>query len=140
MMNQNIAKDKNRFQISKINLDALGVSGSSLCLIHCLATPILVSFSPLLGETLLENEWYEGSFIIASVFLAFTSLKSGYKNTHRSKHPFYLLLVATFFFIAGFIEHHLIWSTLMHSMGSLSLASAHIINWKMGKERKTCPA
>lgn len=126
--------------INKINLDALGVSASTICLIHCLATPILVSVSPLVGTTLLENEVYEGSFIFASIFLGFTSLRAGYTNTHKNKSPFLYLIIAITFFAIGFIEHDLIWSTALHSMGSISLAAAHIVNWKMTKEQKACPA
>ena len=113
----------------KINLDALGVSASTICLIHCLATPILVSISPLLGTALLENELYEGAFIAASVFIGIASLNVGYKNTHKRKSPFLYLLVAIIFFIIGFIEHDLVWSMALHSMGSISLAAAHIVNW-----------
>lgn len=51
-------------------LDRLGVVGSSLCLIHCMATPLLVVWLPLVA-----SERFEGALAVALV--AFATLSVG---------------------------------------------------------------
>lgn len=41
---------------SIITFDTLGIAASSLCLVHCLAMPFVISFLPLLGWQFLEGK------------------------------------------------------------------------------------
>ncbi len=129
-----------RSLFDKFNLDVLGVSASGLCLLHCLLTPVIVALFPFLGATLLDNLLYEGAFVAFSAVVGVTSLKSGYQKHHKKK-AYYFLGFALLFFCAGFVEHDLLWATLFHSTGSVLLATAHIVNWKLLKAHCTiCPA
>ncbi|HNE92671.1 MAG TPA: MerC domain-containing protein, partial [Chitinophagaceae bacterium] len=47
----------------KINWDALGISTSIACAIHCAVLPLVVTSLPLFGINIIHNLWFEFSMI-----------------------------------------------------------------------------
>lgn len=65
-------------------LDNLGIAASSLCLVHCLALPIVLTFLPLLGwQFLLRHETHRllAAFVVSFALMA---VVPGYLK-HRSR-------------------------------------------------------
>jgi len=55
--------------------DLCAVSSSGLCMIHCLATPVLLIFLPVLGASVLSDEGFHSAilwFILPTSFAALT--------------------------------------------------------------------
>jgi hypothetical protein len=48
---------------TKINLDALGVSASILCAIHCAILPLVVASLPIFGVNIVHNALFEYGMI-----------------------------------------------------------------------------
>ncbi len=139
---------------SRINLDALGISASMICLVHCLFLPLFLVLFPLAGVAAVENEAYEIGLIALSFGIAFVALRSGYQKHHR-KGVFALFFLAMLLFIGGFMGHHdhhghhhhahpahhlheTLLPTVLHISGSVVLAVAHLFNWRWGKNYRSC--
>src|ERR1700728_4260667 len=74
------------------SLDALGIFASSLCLVHCLAMPLIIGFLPILGWGFLEG--HRAHVILAFFVLTFalTALVPGYLR-HRRRDILLMMLV-----------------------------------------------
>jgi hypothetical protein len=123
---------------SKINLDALGIGASVLCLIHCVVFPVLFTTLPLLGLELLENHTLEHFLMGASFLIGYFALIRGYAKHHRKIGP---LLVFTFGFAVLVAGHY----TLPHEfhapgivIGASSIVIAHVWNLKAHRACKVC--
>jgi hypothetical protein len=63
---------------SAIPWDAIGFSASTLCAIHCAATPLLLTALTLAGLGFLAHPAIEAAMIGLSLFIGATSLLHGY--------------------------------------------------------------
>jgi hypothetical protein len=119
-----------------VSMDALGIFASTLCLIHCLAMPLLVAFLPVLGLQFLEG--HAAHQILAGFVVAFglLAILPGYMK-HRKPAVLagliiglFLVLTATFGSVAGMSE------TLelpLITVGNLVLVVSHLFNRQLCK-------
>ena len=123
---------KNKFV--GLHLDFIGFSASMLCAIHCAALPFLLTMAPLAGLQFLDNPWIEYTIILLSFFIASNALTHGYRRHHKK-------LLALIIAIAGFILIgvgqllQIEWQEiLLTSIGGMTIAMAHLINWRYIKK------
>lgn len=109
--------------------DASAIALSTLCLIHCLALPLLAAALPLLGVWA-EEEWVHIAFVAVAMPL------TGYAlwRTHRRRGLPVSLRALAALGLAGLLAGALgwpreEWETPITVAGSLMLASAHLWNW-----------
>jgi len=110
-------------------LDASAMTLSGLCLIHCLALPVLAVSLPVLGVWA-EAEWVHQAFVV------FAGLISGgliIQSLLRQKGWVFpslalmgLCLLATGAFVEALHDHE----TVLTVCGALILALAHFIRWR----------
>lgn len=72
------------------NWDAIGISASLACAIHCALLPLFFSSLPLLGINILHNYQFEFGMILVSFAIGAYSLYHGYKKHHHSYKPIIL--------------------------------------------------
>jgi len=67
--------------LSKINWDAIGMSASTLCVIHCVLLPFVLAFAPALAHFVHGNEVVHRilAYLLAAVGLI--AFWNGYKAT-----------------------------------------------------------
>jgi len=114
--------------VSLFDLSAIGLSG--LCLVHCLALPVLAAFLPVLGAWS-HAEWVH--LLFAAVAVPLTGLALW--RVHRRRPlplPLRALAVAG---LAGLLAGAFGWpdaamETPVTVAGSLMLVSAHVWNWR----------
>jgi hypothetical protein len=113
-----------------LNLDFLGFSASMLCAVHCAALPLVMTAGALSSLTWLDNALLESLFIISSFGIATWSLlKSYWRHHHR--------LLAIGVVAIGFVllaTSRLVtedWEPLLAVMGGVTIAVAHVINWRL---------
>jgi len=75
------------------NWDAIGISASLACAIHCALLPLFFSSLPLLGINILHNYQFEFGMILVSFAIGAYSLYHGYKKHHHSFKPIILFSV-----------------------------------------------
>ena len=121
----------------KTNWDALGITASLVCAIHCALLPLLFTSLPVFGINIIENLFFE----IIMVLLAFTvgvySLYHGFKKHHRSFLPMivfsvgFVFLVMKLFFTA--------YETRLLIPAVCGIVVAHILNFKLCQPQNHLP-
>lgn len=119
-----------------VSMDALGIFASALCLIHCLAMPLVVAFLPLFGLQFLEGHGAHqalAGFVVAFGLLA---ILPGYMK-HRKPAVLAglvvgltLVLSATFGYVVGLSESA---ELPLITVGNLVLMVSHLFNRKLCK-------
>ncbi|MBS7455771.1 MerC domain-containing protein [Coralloluteibacterium stylophorae] len=109
--------------------DASAVALSGLCLVHCLALPLLAAALPLFGAWA-EAEWVHILFVAIAVPLTSSALWRSHRQ-HRLPAALRALAAAGLLGLVlgalGWPAHE--WETPLTVAGSLMLASAHVWNW-----------
>jgi hypothetical protein len=122
----------------QINWDALGVSATIACAIHCALLPLLLTSLPLFGINILENIYFETGMIILAMVIGTYSLWHGYRRHHHSYVPLLLFISGIFFlFLKQFSAEYHLW--LLIPAVPL-IVSAHYLNWKLCRKAKHCHA
>lgn len=119
-----------QFEQTTDRWDKIGIFLSGLCALHCIATPALMLFLPIMGEVF-EQEWVHILMALFVVPIGFFAFWSGYK--HHKKIGVYVLGVVGLLFVGGasvaphswveFLGHDLITIS-----GSICLIIAHFLN------------
>jgi hypothetical protein len=113
---------------SKINWDALGITTSLACAIHCAVLPLFFSALPLFGINIIHNIAFEAGMVILAFGIGVYALYHGYRKHHHSKIPLLLfsagviLLTLKLFFI-----HYESWLLLP---AVVLIVSAHFLNYR----------
>lgn len=114
-------------------LDSLAIALSGLCLVHCLALPVIIALFPLLSLHLIDHESFHQIILIAVVPTTTIALASGY-HRHRRKPVALLGLVGigalAYAAFALHAEHAHALETWVTVAGGLVLAGAHVLNYR----------
>jgi len=114
-------------------LDALAILLSGVCLLHCLALPLLLTVFPIINVHLLSDKVFHMLMLVFILPASLIALLIGCR-LHKDKITMVLgafglgILAMTAFF-----GHHLFGLTgerIITSFGGLVLASAHIQNYR----------
>jgi predicted membrane channel-forming protein YqfA (hemolysin III family) len=126
-----------------INLfEKLGYSASFICAIHCTLMPILMTFLPLLGISMLADENLELILLLLSGISGLLTMCFGYKR-HKS-------IKASLYFYVGFglvalihtLHEHINKSNLVFNLllvfGSVLIIYSYKINKSLCESCKLC--
>lgn len=115
------------------NKDAWGVVCSGLCLLHCLAVPLLIAGGSLgvLG-ILLANEWVHQLMLLPVVLFSVLSFPSAYKK-HRHHMPGLLAITGLSGLIFAVTYGH-DFETVLTVIAVSILMFAHGWNWNLTKK------
>jgi MerC mercury resistance protein len=108
-------------------LDGFAISASAICMVHCLALPILILMLPVFGFAVRHNEW------VHAVILCFTAPVSIYAlsvgvQLHGKRTSLHLGIAGLAALSIGlWLENVVVIGTGITVVGSLFLATAH---WK----------
>ena len=89
----------------KVNWDAIGITASVACAIHCAVLPLLYSTLPLFGINIIHNLAFEAGMVFLAFCIGASSFYHGFRRHHHSWLPFGLfatgivLLVLKLFFV-----------------------------------------
>lgn len=112
-----------------LNVDFLATLASTLCIIHCICTPFLLSILPLLGSTFWTDHRVETGFVVFSLLITSCALLKDVKVGYSL--PAITLAVIGFGLLAIPTFHLLsINEFIPKSMAVVFICSAHIINRK----------
>ncbi len=114
-------------------LDALALSLSGLCMIHCLALPLALTLFPIFASALVDDALFHAVLYLAVLPTSCLAFVLGYRH-HRD--PMLIAIGGAGLFILGFAAvfgHDLFGHSgerLVTSLGGLVLAAAHVINYR----------
>jgi len=111
-------------------LDKIGMCTSIVCIIHCMAIPILIIFGLDTVLRVVDQEWVEWAIILFGLSVGLISFLGGFL-THR-QHFVPVLFVAGFLLIINGESVAAEWVSLGLSVsGATIIAYAHIQNLKL---------
>lgn len=113
--------------------DYVGIAGSSLCLVHCLATPVLMVLRWYECCHFLEAAWWDYCFLLICFIAVFYTTR-----THQSVGlvwAFWLAFVA--FAVAILFEDDFVFAPYLGYGASSLLIIIHIFNIKFCKKCQT---
>lgn len=122
----------------KINLDAIGITASLACAIHCAVLPLVMTSLPILGINIIHNHAFEYGMIFLAMAIGSYSLYHGYKKHHHQLLPLVIFIIGVLFLFAKQRWHdHEMWLLIP---AVLAIVSAHYVNYLYCKKANHCHA
>lgn len=116
-------------------LDRSAIGLSSLCLVHCLAFPVLIALLPALGSILPRQWWVHPAILATALPLAGWALHRGWRR-HRDWRPVALGIAGLSLMVIGLLSGERGWGeTVFTVIGGLTLAAGHVLNWRLDDHR-----
>lgn len=117
----------------KLDWDALGITTSILCAIHCVVLPLAVATLPVLGVNIIHNALFENGMIALAFAIGTRALWHGFRYHHQRLTPWFLFLGGVFLLISKQIWHS-------YELGILPFAvvlivAAHVLNFRLSRSR-----
>ena len=120
----------------QINWNALGVSATVACAIHCALLPLFLSTLPLFGINILDNIYFEAGMMLIALLIGGLTLFHGYRKHHHRLIPLILFIIGMLFLIfKHFISDTVIWLIIPSSM---LILLAYYLNWRLCRIAKHC--
>jgi hypothetical protein len=114
-----------------IHLDAFGFSTSLLCAIHCLALPLLMTFSTWSGFEMLNDHSVEITVLSLGFVFAIASIIPSYFRCHRKKHAIVLVIIGFGLIALARIVISPAWEMIVSAIGAMTIGYAHFLNWRL---------
>ena len=120
----------------KVNWDALGISTSLACAIHCAVLPLLLTSLPVFGIDIIDNVSFEYLMIVLACIIGAYALSHGYRKHHHQLTPILIFGLGILFLLAKQSWHHLqLWFLLP---AVIFIVAAHYLNYRLCRKANHC--
>jgi len=116
---------------SRINWDALGITTSILCAIHCAILPLVVASLPIMGVNIIENVRFEYGMIGLAFAIGSWALWHGFHQHHRQIAPWLLFTGGMLFLLAKQRWHQ--YQFLLLPFAVVLIVVAHVLNYRFSR-------
>ncbi len=119
-------------------LDAIAVSLSGLCLVHCLVLPLALTLFPIFGSALVDDALFHAVLYAGVLPTSAIAFALGYRHHHDRSLIIVGGLGLMILGMTAVAGHELFghqgerWVT---SLGGLVLATAHVINYRHSRAK-----
>lgn len=122
--------------MARINYDALGITTSVACAVHCAVFPLLITAFPILGADLLHNGYFEYGMIGLAFIVGIYALYQGFRKCHHKAIPVVLFTAGISFLLLKelFQDYH----TLFLIPATVTIISAHYLNYNLCRKAGYC--
>ena len=122
----------------KINLDALGITTSLACAIHCALLPLFLTSLPVFGTNIIHNRTFEVVMIVLAFCIGSYSLFHGYRSHH---HRYLPLIVFSAGFIFLVLKQFFLQDELWFLLPAvIFIMSGHFLNYYFCRQSSHCHA
>lgn len=109
--------------------DTLGVLAASVCALHCVALPVLLSAAPLLPLSSLLDPWVEWALVGTSLLIGAVSFRDGVRSTiHRAPLALFLAGMSVLLMVRVLVDED---APVIERVGLVAgaslIASAHVL-------------
>ena len=122
--------------VRKINWDAIGISTSLACAIHCALLPLVLTSLPLFGVNIIDNSFFELFMISTAFCIGLFSLYHGWKKHHHQFLPMVIFSIGMMCLFAKQIWHTYHLYLLFPAV--LFIITAHCLNYRLCQKAKHC--
>ncbi len=114
-------------------LDQGAIGLSALCLLHCLAFPLLILALPVAGGILPHQWWVHPAIFVLAVPMATVALVRGFRH-HRDRRPVVIGGIGLALLGVGLLAAEGSAMEILFTVaGGLIVATAHLLNRRLGK-------
>ncbi len=110
-------------------IDASAITLSGLCLLHCLALPLVAASLPVLGS-LAENEWLHRAFVLTALPITGFAIARSWDRPGRPVFTALALAGLVSLLLGAFVEPLHDHETVLTVFGAMLLAVAHVWRWR----------
>lgn len=118
----------NKKKHRRISFDTLGIIASCLCMMHCLAMPIVISVLPVVGARWLEADWTHKLLAFFVVSFGLLAVAPGYLKHRKRSVLLGLVTGLSFVLFATFVSGILLgeeWELPLITIGNLIVVATH---------------
>lgn len=120
----------------KINWDALGISASVACAIHCALLPLFLQTLPIFGFNIIDNVFFEFFMILLAAAIGIYSLYHGWKKHHRSPLPVVIFSAGMLLLFGKQVWHHYqVWFLVP---AVTFIVMGHYLNFRLIRKTAKC--
>ena len=120
----------------KINWDALGVTASLACAIHCAVLPLLGISLPLLGVDLVQSRPFEFGMIALAFVIGIYALTHGFRKHHHRLMPLVVFSIGfVVLVVKEFFHDHALWFVVP---AVACIVYAHYQNYQLCRKASHC--
>ena len=119
----------------QINWDALGITTSILCAIHCALLPLAVVFLPVLGVRIVHNPLFEYGMTGLAFAIGTWALSHGFRKHHRQFIPWLLFTAGMLLLIAKQLWHQ--YELRLLPFAVILIIAAHMLNYRLSRSGNT---
>lgn len=120
----------------KINWDALGITTSLACAIHCAVLPLALTSLPLFGINIIENVQFEYFMIFLALGIGTIALLHGYRKHHHRLLPWFIFIAGIALLFAKQYWHtYQLWLLVP---AVIAIIVAHYLNFYFCKKANHC--
>ncbi|MBX3256554.1 MAG: MerC domain-containing protein [Chitinophagaceae bacterium] len=120
----------------RINYDALGITASLACAIHCAILPLMLTSLPVFGINLIHNYFFEYFMIFLAFAIGIYALYHGYKKHHHKLFPVILFSLGISCLLLKELFHSVHLWLLIPAV--LLIISAHYLNYRLCRKANHC--
>jgi MerC mercury resistance protein len=116
----------------KINWDALGITASLVCAVHCALVPLVCAGLPVLGIRSVHQPVFEYSMIGLAFIIGTGALWHGFRHHHRRYIPWLLFSGGMLFLLVRQVWHQ--YELQLLPFAVLLMVGAHILNFRLSRQ------
>ncbi|MEJ7737765.1 MAG: MerC domain-containing protein [Chitinophagaceae bacterium] len=121
---------------SRFNWDALGITTSLACAIHCAVLPFLLTSLPVFGINIIDNISFEYFMISLALLIGSYTLSHGYRKHHHSLLPLIIFCAGILLLFAKQEWHN--WQMWFLIPAVSGIVYAHYLNYRMCRKADHC--
>jgi len=121
---------------SKINWDALGITTSLACAIHCAVLPLMLTSLPIFGINIIENVSFEYLMILLAFVVGLYALYHGYRKHHHNLVPLLVFSLGMVLLLLKQVFHA--WQLWFLVPAVVAIVSAHYVNFRLCRSAGHC--
>ncbi len=122
--------DANVIRVGPTRLDQFGILISSICLVHCLALPILIALLPAWEPLLPPDSLVHPLLIGLALPITGLALARGYRAHRDGRAAAYGIVGLSLIAVAAFLATAPLTVIGLTIGGGLLVAAAHVTNWR----------
>lgn len=112
----------------RINWDAIGITTSVACAIHCAVLPMILSTLPIFGINIIDNVVFECFMILLALAIGSFSFWHGYRKHHHSIIPLLIFSFGILLLFAKQLWHdYQLW---LLPLAVILIVTAHLVNYR----------
>jgi|SRR5579862_2718254 len=131
----------NEQQTVLLSADRAGIIASTLCFIHCLLTPVILSLSSVWVHYLPSEERFHRLLALIVAAIGCFAIVSGYRKHRRPRVLVLMGAGLSCIFLGAYFGDHLpshVAEVLVTMMGSILMITAHRFNHTFCKNCQAC--